>query len=295
MGGGINLKETKIENIKPIIYTSQSFFIDKKTNNLVASENPNISYYRNITNKYPMKMEGDFTKLIEENPDILNQKNPRIQITNATCELEQFEEREILNKNKKEKKNLEKKLKNKYKNKELTEIVYNCDKDIYDSQIPYETQKQKWISMSIPLKNDVAKWKFLNSVKGERYKNNTNKFELIHKQRISQKKKRHMKLVEGQKGLSSQSNSLSKITEEDISYKLSEMNFAQFYRSPIKNNQKKDDKQSISPPTVKLIKKERKENNNNQYRSRIFSADCNSRISYNNDIEEMSEKSESYE
>lgn len=74
MEGGINLKETKIENIKPIIYTSQSFFIDKKTNNLVASENPNISYYKNITNKYPMKMEGDFTKLIEENPDILNQK-----------------------------------------------------------------------------------------------------------------------------------------------------------------------------------------------------------------------------
>ena len=292
MEGGINLKETKIENIKPIIYTSQSFFIDKKTNNLVASENPNISYYKNITNKYPMKMEGDFTKLIEENPDILNQKNPRIQITNATCELEQFEEREILNKSKKEKKNIEKKLKNKCKNKELTEIVFNCDKDIYDSQMPYETQKQKWISMSIPLKNDVAKWKFLNSVKGERYKNNTNKFELIHKQKLSQKKKRHIKLVEGQKGLSSKSNSLSKITEEDISYKLSEMNYAQFYRSPIKKNQKKDDKKSISPPTVKLIKKEKKEKNNHKYRSKIFSADCNSRISYNKDIEEMSEQSE---
>lgn len=125
--------------------------------------------------------------------------------------------------------------------------------------MPYETQKQKWISMSIPLKNDVAKWKFLNSVKGERYKNNTNKFELIHKQKLSQKKKRHIKLVEGQKGLSSKSNSLSKITEEDISYKLSEMNYAQFYRSPIKKNQKKDDKKSISPPTVKLIKKEKKE------------------------------------
>ena len=101
-------------------------------------------------------------------------------------------------------------------------------------------------------------------------------------------------MVDGQKGLSSKSNSLSKITEEDISYKLSEMNYAQFYRSPIKKNQKKDDKKSNSPPTVKLIKKEREEKNkNNQYRSRIFSADCNSRISYNK--EEMSEQSESYE
>lgn len=106
------------------------------------------------------------------------------------------------------------------------------------------------------------------------------------------KRKRHIKLVEGQKGLSSKSNSLSKITEEDISYKLSEMNYAQFYRSPIKKNQKKDDKKSISPPTVKLIKKEKKEKNNHKYRSKIFSADCNSRISYNKDIEEMSEQSE---
>jgi len=291
MGGGINLMETKIENLKPIIYTSQSFFIDKKTNNLVASENPNISYYRNITNKCPMKMKGDFTKLIKENPDILNQKNPRIQVTNATCELEQFEERESFNINNKKRKEIkDKKLKN--KNKELTEVVLNCDKDIYESQIPYETQKQKWISMSIPLKNDVAKWKFLNSVKGERYKNNTNKFELIQ-----QKKKRHMKLVESQKGLSSKSNSLSKITEEDISnniqYKLSEMNYTQFYRSPIKKNEKKDEKNSISPPTVKLIKKERAKKNKNTHRPRIFSADCNTRISY--DIEEMSEQSESYE
>mgnify|MGYP006988932429 CR=1 FL=1 len=182
------------------------------------------------------------------------------------------------------------------KNKELTEIVYNCDKDIYDSQIPYETQKQKWISMSIPLKNDVAKWKFLNGVKGERYKNNTNKFELIHKQRISQKKKRHIKLLEIKNGLSNKSNSLSKISEEDISYniqyKLSEMNYAQFYRSPIKANKRieDDEKKSISPPSVKLIKKERKKKNN-PYRSRIFSADCNSRISYN-DIEKMSEHHE---
>ena len=38
--------------------------------------------------------------------------------------------------------------------------------------------------MSIPLKNDKAKWVFLNNLKGERHKNNANKFELIQKIRL---------------------------------------------------------------------------------------------------------------
>jgi hypothetical protein len=46
-----------------------------------------------MVNKYPMKMKGDFRQLIEKNPEILNEKNPRIQVTNATCEVEQFGEK----------------------------------------------------------------------------------------------------------------------------------------------------------------------------------------------------------
>ena len=42
-----------------------------------------------------MTMKGDFSKLIEKNPDILKQKNPRIQVTNATCDLGQFSERDL--------------------------------------------------------------------------------------------------------------------------------------------------------------------------------------------------------
>ena len=74
--GGINLQEAKIENIKPIVYTSQSFFIDKNTltPSTLENPNPNLSYYKNINNKYPMTMKGDFSKLIEKNPDILKQK-----------------------------------------------------------------------------------------------------------------------------------------------------------------------------------------------------------------------------
>ena len=37
-----------------------------------------------------MKMKGNFRQLIENNPEILNEKNPRIQVTNVTCEVEQF-------------------------------------------------------------------------------------------------------------------------------------------------------------------------------------------------------------
>ena len=136
---GINLQETKVENLKPVIYTSQSFFIDKKTintnnannsdknNNVNANEISTISFYKTLNKKYPMKMKGDFRKLIEKNPEILRQKNPRIQVTNATCELEQFEERNksgfYKNDNNLLKLNMNLNIKNKLKKKELSEDV----------------------------------------------------------------------------------------------------------------------------------------------------------------------------
>ena len=272
--GGINLQEAKIENIKPIVYTSQSFFIDKNTltPSTLENPNPNLSYYKNINNKYPMTMKGDFSKLIEKNPDILKQKNPRIQVTNATCDLGQFNERD-LNYIRYNNPYMDKKLKKQLKKNELTKIVQSCDKDIYQSQKPYETQKQKWISMSIPLKNDVAKWEFLNGVKGERYKNTTNKFELIQKQ------KNRQKLVESKRGLSNKSKSLSKITEEsagnnNVQYNLREMNYSQYYKSPIRKKIEEEDS-VVSSPTVKLVNRDKYtyKKRTGPYHSRVSSVD----------------------
>ena len=297
---GINLKESKVENLKPIIYTSQSFFIDKKSINLTSNqtigatnEMSSVSFYKNPNNKYPMKMKGDFRKLIEKNPNILKQKNPRIQVTNATCQLEQFEQRnkKIFYKNDSNllKLNPNLNIKNKYKKRELTKVVYNCDRDIYESQLPYETQKQSWISMSIPLNNDKAKWEFLNGVKGERHKNNANKFELIQKNAETvQTNKKTVKLIEKNRGLSKTNNSLSKIIEDSVEYNvqydLKEMNYTQYYRSPI-NTSRRDRHESTSPLTVKLVKKTEKTNSNKRtnviHHSRVSSVKYNTRT-YNN-------------
>ena len=251
---GIKLQQTKTENLKPIIYTSQSFFIDKKTMNFEPLPNEklpsisSISYYKNMQNKYPMKMKGDFRKLIEKNPEILNENNPRIQVTNATCEIEQFGDKthNIINQNME-------------KNNELIEIVHNCDKDIYESREPYEKQQEKWISMSIPLKNDKAKWVFLNDLKGERHRNNVNKFELIQKYKLQNKNKgnKKIKLNEKKKGISNKSRSLNKILEDSIDdsvqYNLREMNYTQFYRSPM--NTSKSENDYFSPPPGKFGRK----------------------------------------
>ena len=299
--GGMKLKETKTENLKPIIYTSQSFFIDKKAINPNAEEIPSVSYYKNITNKFPMKMKGDFRKLIEKNPEILKQKNPRIQVTNATCELEQFGE---INKNifslddiNLLKLNPNVSIKNKYKNKnkDMTNIVNNCDRDIYEPHKLYEQNPQRWISMSIPLKNGVAKWEFLNSVKGEKHKNNTNKFELIQKNKLKNINNNNnintksIKLIEKKRGKSNKNNkshSLSKISEDsidqNIQYNLREMNYTQFYRSPLNTYKRRNGEDSVSQPSVILVKKEGKKNRNKKkgpHHSRVSSADYNSKNS----------------
>ena len=300
---GMKLQGTKTENLEPVIYTSQCFFIDKKSANPDAKEMPTVSYYKSITNKFPMKMKGDFRQLIEKNPEILKQKNPRIQVTNATCELEQFGE---ANKNKNIfslddinllKLNPNVNVKNKYKNKntEMKNIVSNCDRDIYEPHKIYEPNPQKWISMSIPLKNGVAKWEFLNSVKGVKHKNNTNKFELIQKNKSNNINNnnnsfnsRSIKLIEKKRGKSEKSHSLSKISEDpieqNVQYNLREMNYSQFYHSPLNTHTRKDGEESPSSP-VKLVKKEEKKNikkKNGHHLSRISSADYISKNTYYN-------------
>ena len=101
-------------------------------NNLVNSKNYDInSYNKNIL---PMKMKGDFLSLIEQNPKILEQKNPRIQVTNATCDLGQI----INNENTDNELNPEEiddeieKLNDNFiinKNKVLSKVIKNCDKE----------------------------------------------------------------------------------------------------------------------------------------------------------------------
>ena len=124
---GMLLIENRKSIRQPRDYTSQSFFIDKDVVNGYKKDKNN--------NQLPMKMKGDFVSLIEQNPKILTQKNPRIQVTNATCDLNQ-----ILNDDNKDNELTSEiindeieKLENSFiinKNKVLNKIIQNCDKDV---------------------------------------------------------------------------------------------------------------------------------------------------------------------
>ena len=286
---GIHLEQIKSENLKPVIYTSQSFFIDKNTINDIQNEIPKLNLYKNINNKYPMKMKGDFTELIEKNKDLLKNINPRIQITNATCELEQFSERSyknnntninninILNLNP----NININMNKNYKKKDLKKVVRNCDKDIYEPGKDYDKEQQRWMSMSIPLENDMADWDFLNSVKGIRSKNNINKFELIQKYKSENNfintNNYNIKIIPNKNKKYEDSNI------QNMNYKFNEMNSKQYYKSIFR------DEESHSP--IKLVKndKNRKRENLN---NRIRSFDIKNRNKYINDnIEELPEES----
>ena len=59
---GMHLEEIKSENLKTIIYTSQSFVIDKNIINDIQNENPKLNLYKNINNKCPIKMKGEFSE-----------------------------------------------------------------------------------------------------------------------------------------------------------------------------------------------------------------------------------------
>ena len=243
------LGETLVQKQKvigePRNYTSQSFFIDKNLqNNLVNSKNYDInSYNKNIL---PMKMKGDFISLIEQNPKILEQKNPRIQVTNATCDLDQIinnEENTDNDLNPEEIDNEIEKLNDNFiinKNKVLSKVIKNCDNDLYASQKPFKTKKDKWYSVGIPLNNNEAKWEFLNNIKGERGKNNMNKFELIQKESEPMKED-----VNYNKRSGTKRNNVNTTKNKDISFKLREINFLQYYRSPMKSPRNGDNAKEI--------------------------------------------------
>ena len=242
------LGETLIQRQKiigePRNYTSQSFFIDKNLeNNLINSKNYDInSYNKNIL---PMKMKGDFLNLIEQNPKILEQKNPRIQVTNATCNLDQIINNDVNEENDLSQEEIDneiEKLNDNFiidKNKVLSRVIKNCDKDLYASQAPFKAKKDKYYSVGIPLNNNEAKWEFLNNIKGERGRNNTNKFELIQKEEPI--KEDYLNYY--QKSGIKRNNINNK--KDNNSFKLKEINFLQYYRSPMKSRRKEDNSREI--------------------------------------------------
>ena len=280
---GMNLEEVKCENLKPIIYTSQSFVIDRNAINNIQKELPKMNYYKNINNKYPMKMSGDFRQLIDKNKDLLKYANPRIQITNAKCELDQFSPQDrkntninninILNLNP----NISINMNQNYKKKDLKKVVRNCDKDIYQQHEDYEKEKQRWISMSIPLDDDMANWEFLNSVKGIRNKNDINKFEIIQKN----KSEKYLNKTYDIKNIPKKNKFKEDSSLQNIQYQLKEMNYKQFYKSVEEND---------SP--IKLVKYDKQNNNYKirKWKNKFYTFDNRNKY-INDNIQEVPEDS----
>ena len=249
------LIETKKETKTPINYTSQSFFIDKNLSNPLNNKN-DYQVSTHITNQLPMTMKGDFISLIEENPKILKQKNPRIQVTNATCELEQIidEDKDLDEDFGPEEIDTEiTKLKSNYnisKNKIITKVIQNCDHDLYASKKPFKSKKSPWYSVSIPLNENEAKWEFLNNIQGEREKTNLNKFELIQEE----KNTIEMPTISPEKDKTINPR-LPRFENKRANYRLREINYTQFYRSPIKNDNNRYGIDSFISSTTKAIRR----------------------------------------
>ena len=247
-------------------YTSQSFFIDKNAGNALKNNNYNYQMTTHNTNQLPMTLKGDFLSLIEKNPKLLAQKNARIQVTNATCDLNQIMD----NENSEDDLNSEEvdfeveNIKNNNfvidKSKVLTKVIQNCDKDLYAAQRPFRVKKDKYYSVSIPLNDNEAKWEFLNHIQGERDKNNMNKFELI------QKEKEPIKEVPEENESTPYSKKTyrtnrKKAPAKENSYKLREINFTQFYRSPMKPPKVTEEEKSTENSRVPRFRKLEKRKN----------------------------------
>ena len=251
VGNGEKLIQNKKVIEQPRNYTSQSFFIDKNNAKNVVPTNYQINTHN--TNQLPMTMKGDFVSLIEKNPKILTQKNPRIQVTNATCDLNQIINNNVNNEdelNSEEVNHEIDKLNNNFvidKNKVLSKVIHNCDKDLYASQKPFKSKKDPYYSMSIPLNDNEAKWEFLdNKFKGERDKNTLNKFELIQKEAepIKEENEQNQTTPYNIKTFKSVKNN-NNSNNKDNSYKLREINYSQFYRSPNRTPRALDDEKSL--------------------------------------------------
>ena len=263
--GGEVLKEVKKVVISQARnYTSQSFFIDKNIDNSSPNNN-NYQMTTHNTNQLPMTLKGDFLSLIENNPKLLSQKNPRIQVTNATCNLEQIINNEYTegDLNPEEVNYDMDKLNNNFvidKRQALTKVIENCDKDLYAAQKPFRVKKDPYYSVTIPLNDNEAKWEFLNNIQGERDKNNLNKFELIQKEKTSKKEEAYNTDITPY-NLRTFRSDRKRATIKDTSYRLREMNYAQFYRSPMKPPRYAEDDKSVASSQISWIKRPNRRKN----------------------------------
>ena len=266
LGNGVYLTQVKKVISRSRNYTSQSFFIDKN----VFKSNYQVNTHN--TNQLPMTMKGDFISLIQKNPKLLAQKNPRIQVTNATCDLNEIvysettEDELISDQNK-----YDNKKNNNFnidRNKVLSKVIKNCDKDLYAAQKPFRVKKDQWYSVSIPLKNNEARWEFLNNIKGERERNTLNKFELIQKE--PEPKKEEAEDDENPYNIKTYRTDKKRTLTRDTSYKLREMNYSQFYRSPMKVDREFEDDKSLMSNKINRVRRPGKQNSclNSSYRSR---------------------------
>ena len=248
-------------------YTSQSFFIDKNVGNALKNNNYNYQMTTHNTNQLPMTLKGDFLSLIEKNPKLLQQKNARIQVTNATCDLNQIMDNEYTEDELNSEEvnyEMEKLSNNNFvfdKSKVLTKVIQNCDKDLYAAQRPFRVKKDKYYSVSIPLNDNEAKWEFINNIQGERDKNNMNKFELIQKEKEPIKEVPEENIESSPYSKKTFRSSRKKTTAKENSYRLREINFTQFYRSPMRSPRVNDDERSMGSSQASRIRRpERRKN-----------------------------------
>jgi hypothetical protein len=227
-----NNKEIK----EPRNYTSQSFFIDKNNikNKSPNKNNESVPINKNEIykiNQIPNMMKGDFDTFIEKNPKILEKKNPRIQVTRATCDLTNI----INNGNI----NININANNIDDNKFLEKIVKNCDHDLYANQ-KSQSKKDKWYSMTIPL----------NQLKqGLDYKKMKNKNEMIEKN-LNDNRFNNYKVIKPYNMENTEGNN----------YTLQEMNHSQYYKSPVRSPKKNKfgDNYEVNDSVIKIPGKQRR-------------------------------------
>ena len=222
---GTDLVMQDKKNLKPITYTSQCFFIDKEYYNLQES------HFRKIS-KTPMRMKGDFEKMMEKHPEFIYKTNPRIQVTNAQYPIEYILNEDV------EKGDVGVYGKPSLNNQLISQkIIEKCDRDIYDKnvmiyssndiiKVKNKENKIKKYSISFPIKdNNTTKWNMLNNIKGQRDKNNSNKFELIQTGLY--------KLNNNDVNVynNSSNNDIKKTKTMNLQYRLREMNMTQFYKT----------------------------------------------------------------
>ena len=227
---GMTLIQNAKEIKEPRNYTSQSFFIDKqKENGMPKPKNDNNINQKEIykINQIPNIMKGDFENFIDQNPKIFEKKNPRIQVTRATCDLSNIIENgnNDMNNN----------------NKVLSNIVQKCDYDLYANQ-KSKSKKDKWYSMSIPLNQ-------LKQVPDYKKQNKNEMTEKNENDKVYYNYKTIKPIFTDNKNKNGINN-----------YTLQEMNCSQYYKSPMRNikRNKYGDKFQINEAVIKIPGKQRR-------------------------------------